>query len=240
MRIQYRQVIIQDTTDTNQKTDNIMLLQIGNNISKYTDYYGLKADSLYDVYVKMGDDLSTIFTKIHPYIKGSSRENIFKDYPQGKITSTNLFGGSSYLYEEASVNIDWKLESGNMTIAGYKCKKASTTLFGRKYTAWYTPDIPISNGPWKFSGLPGLILKVEDSKKEVSFECIAIDKPHWKDPIYMNESDYMKTNKKTFLKLYKQYKDNPGAVIQNSGMIQGDIPAKAFRKRAYNPIELSE
>ncbi|MFV0331529.1 MAG: GLPGLI family protein [Dysgonomonas sp.] len=240
MRIQYRQVIIQDTTNVSKKTDNIMLLQIGNNISKYVDFYGLIGDSLVNAYTKEGVDFSIIFTRTQPYIKGSSREKIFKNYPKGKITTTNFFAGSSYLYEEASVNIDWKLESGNMTIAGYKCKKASTTLFGRRYTAWYAPDIPISNGPWKFSGLPGLILKVEDNKKQVFFECIAIDKPRWEDQIYISENNYMKTSKKAFLKLYKQYQDNPGAALQNSGMIQGDIPVKAFRKKAYNPIELSE
>lgn len=32
------------------------------------------------------------------------------------------------------------------------------------YTSWYAPEIALNKGPWKFNGLPGLILKVEDSK----------------------------------------------------------------------------
>lgn len=240
IRVRYKQYIINDTIDINSKKSNLMILQIGEKVSKYTDYNALIGDSIITNYIKNGDDINTILQKTSVYIKGSSRENIFKNYPKEQITTTNLFAGSSYLYEEPSVNIKWKLETGNLTVNGYKCKKATTTLFGRNYTAWYTPDIPISNGPWKFSGLPGLILKVEDDKKQISFECIALEKPSWVDQIYINESNYMKTNKKTFLKLYKQYKENPGAALQNSGMIQGEIPAKAFRKRAYNPIELSE
>ncbi|MFV0331528.1 MAG: GLPGLI family protein [Dysgonomonas sp.] len=239
IRIQYRQRIINDTVTQNYQ-EHLMLLQIGSKISKYTDYNKLIGDSLNFVYSKQGMDINSMLEKVSIYTRNGSRENIFTNYPKGKITSTNFFTGSSFLYEEPLIKTNWKSESGNLTVSGYKCKKASTTLFGRKYTAWYAPDIPISNGPWKFSGLPGLILKVEDDKKQISFECIAIEKPRWVDNIYIFDRNYMKTNKKTFLKSYKQYRENPGAALQNSGMIQGDIPAHALRKRAYNPIELSE
>jgi GLPGLI family protein len=240
MRIKYRQSIMNDTLNINSGRTNIMILQVGRSMSKYTDYNALVGDSIITEYTKQGKDVNEIISKTLSITRGASHENIFKDYPKGKITTTNFFLGSSYLYEEPFVKINWKLESGNMTIAGYKCKKASISLFGRKYTAWYTPDIPVGNGPWKFSGLPGLILKAEDDRKQVSFECIAIEKPRWVDQIYIFDKDYLKTNKKTFLKSYKQYRENPGAALQNSGMVQGDIPARALRKRAYNPIELSE
>lgn len=240
MRVQYRQSISNDTAKIIKKTENLMLLQVGNNISKYTDYYKLIGDSLMDVYLKEGLDINTIIGKTSKYTKGTSKENIFKNYPKEKITSTNYFSASNHLYEEPMPKINWELDSGELTISGYKCKKASTTLFGRKYIAWYAPDIPISNGPWKFSGLPGLILKVEDNKKQISFECIGIEKPRWVDKIYMSDRDYLKTSKKQFLKSYNQYRENPGAVLQSSGMIQGNVPANALKKRAYNPIELTE
>lgn len=54
--------------------------------------------------------------------------------------------------------------------------KATCTFRGREYTAWFCVDIPISNGPWKFGGLPGLILKVYDKDHLFVFESIEIEK----------------------------------------------------------------
>ncbi len=64
--------------------------------------------------------------------------------------------------------------SGDTTIVGYKCKKAICNFRGRKWTAWYTLDIPISEGPWKLDGLPGMIFKAIDSLNQFSFECIGV------------------------------------------------------------------
>lgn len=55
-------------------------------------------------------------------------------------------------------------------IGAYKVQKAETDFSGRKWTAWFTQDIPVMDGPYKFSGLPGLIVKVEDAKGDYSFD----------------------------------------------------------------------
>lgn len=57
----------------------------------------------------------------------------------------------------------------------YTCVKATAKFRGRTYEAWFASDIPIFNGPWKFGGLPGLILSLTDSKNEYHFECIGIE-----------------------------------------------------------------
>jgi GLPGLI family protein len=59
----------------------------------------------------------------------------------------------------------WKLLSEKKIIGKFDCKKASVEFRGRTYFAWYTMEIPISLGPWKFNGLPGLILEVDDQKE---------------------------------------------------------------------------
>lgn len=60
-------------------------------------------------------------------------------------------------------------------ILGYLCKNATTTFRGREYEAWYTTAIPIPDGPWKFSGLPGLILQITDSKENINIEAYSIE-----------------------------------------------------------------
>lgn len=62
--------------------------------------------------------------------------------------------------------IDWKITDETKSIGNYNCTKAIAKFRGRSYSAWFTIDIPISSGPWKLGGLPGLILEVYDSSKE--------------------------------------------------------------------------
>lgn len=73
----------------------------------------------------------------------------------------------------------WNFETGTKQIAGYTCKKATTTATrgGSKQNivAWYCEDIPINDGMQDFNGLPGLILQVElNDVTRLSFEKIMI------------------------------------------------------------------
>ena len=60
-------------------------------------------------------------------------------------------------------------------IEGYKCKYAVGNFRGRKYFAWYDPSVKTSYGPWKLHGLPGAIIFVTDSTKELSFKVASIE-----------------------------------------------------------------
>lgn len=71
---------------------------------------------------------------------------------------------------------DWAILSDTTSILNYTCIKATTHFRGREYIAWFTKDIPINEGPWKLYGLPGLILKVEDSENIFSIQAIGIEK----------------------------------------------------------------
>ena len=70
----------------------------------------------------------------------------------------------------------WELLDGDSTVCEYPCKKARTTFRGRTWTVWYTLDLPYSDGPWKFCGLPGLILYAYESEGYFRFNCIGIEK----------------------------------------------------------------
>lgn len=240
IRVQYRMLYVKDAGEPDNKTENIMLLQVGNKISKFFNYHRFLSDSLGNALARKNKPRSEVSSEKTTLIAGTIPLRIFKNYPQDKITTVNRIPFSAYRYEEEMKNPDWKLESGTTTILGYVCKKATTTLHGRNYTAWYAPEIPIDNGPWKFGGLPGLILKAEDDKGHYSFECIGIERPNWIDTIYYISYTPFTISKKKFFELEKQYYANPAAAVQNTGMIQGELPASASKARPYNPIELAD
>lgn len=89
----------------------------------------------------------------------------FTNLNTNKLSSTETitFDNSLYLVTEALPKLDWDLSHPDtLKIGTYMCNKATTSFRGRNYIAWYTNDIPITFGPWKFHGLPGLILDMYD------------------------------------------------------------------------------
>lgn len=240
-RITYRHIATPDTARPEQKKENIMYLEIGNNISKYIDQQQAMADSIYAIYASKEGDVEKVSKNVRSLLRGSLSEIVLKNYPEGKITVYDRIPFNTYVYEEKLVTPNWQLQNGSLAVCGYACKKATTTFRGRNYTAWYTSEIPISNGPWKFTGLPGLILKVEDDKGHYTMECVGIEKRNNNNDIYISVSKReIKTTKQKFMAGLAEYYKNPRAHIANTGMIQSEIPAHVYQSRPYNPIELSD
>ncbi len=94
---------------------------------------------------------------------------IEKDYKSGVKTFKSRIARDQYAYEEDRT-IDWKVLPETLKIGDYKTQKAETEFAGRTWYAWFTTDVPIQDGPYKFAGLPGLIVKVEDAKGDYSFD----------------------------------------------------------------------
>ncbi|PWN07075.1 GLPGLI family protein [Rhodohalobacter mucosus] len=93
----------------------------------------------------------------------------------------NIFRNGRYqkciVLEEIDI-FNWSLTDESKIIMDYKAYKAETAFRGRSYTAWYTPEININAGPWKFNGLPGLILEVTDSEGGVQFLLSSLEIPY--------------------------------------------------------------
>lgn len=77
-------------------------------------------------------------------------------------------------YSEELPLQEWHVLDVSEEVCGYTCQKAVCHWRGRDYVAWFTSDIPVSAGPWKFGGLPGLIMKVVDSTKTYSWEATEV------------------------------------------------------------------
>lgn len=80
-----------------------------------------------------------------------------------------------YYLKEQKPQFRWVMTNKTKMIENIKCHLATVTFRGRDYRAWYAPSIPIKYGPYKFSGLPGLILEIKDTENEVIFKAKKIN-----------------------------------------------------------------
>lgn len=78
---------------------------------------------------------------------------------------------------ESTGIFNWHITDEHKEIGSFISIKANTSFRGRNYSAWFTTEIPINVGPWKFHGLPGLILEVYDEEMGVQFLLSALEIP---------------------------------------------------------------
>ncbi|WP_261510674.1 GLPGLI family protein [Chryseobacterium paludis] len=96
---------------------------------------------------------------------------ITKNISEQKVYYHDKIAGEQIYYQEDRP-IKWQVTEETEQQNGYKAQKATANFGGRVWTAWFTKEINISDGPYKFSGLPGLIVKLEDDKGDYKFDLV--------------------------------------------------------------------
>ena len=115
---------------------------------------------------------------------------------------SNIKYGKQYFLKEDIPQMKWKIyKDDSKKIGNYNCLKATTTFRGRDYTAWFTTEIPVLFGPWKFNGLPGLILEVYDTNKNVHWYFKNLEYPSNDSEISNNIFDEDLKVQKNFLNI---------------------------------------
>ena len=228
-----------------------MLLQMGEKVSKFSDYMRFLNDSASFAEERAGLSRMEVFANMMARARNARRtyyEEVFKNYPENNNTIVDNVVIKAYTYKEEIPVIDWTLVEGKSdTIVGYHCEKATCTFRGRTYEAWYAPDVPIGDGPWKFTGLPGLVLKVKDEAKDYYWTCTALYQPQWESPICIKE-DLKKTSREKFRKAKKRAEEDPNALHANDPNAKIRTPSgewvlaselnKGKYRPPYNPMEL--
>lgn len=145
-----------------------MILEVGQNHSKFYSSNKAFTDSLLMRYANESPEVA--FSKIFPLVSGSPvppfcNFYVYKNYPTANKTTFIASDLSSGKYQvEEDIKFDWTIDiNATDTISGLICHKAQTSFYGRNYTAWFSLDIPINDGPYKFNGLPGLIVQIADT-----------------------------------------------------------------------------
>jgi len=117
---------------------------------------------------------------------GTGSGSIYKNAKESKMIEATEFFGKRFLITEEMKQPQWQLGSETKKIGQYTVYKATMTRVNNDFdwrsmrrsrnseekdstqtkektelvTAWYTPEIPVSTGPDKYYGLPGLILEL--------------------------------------------------------------------------------
>ena len=155
------------------------------------------------------------------YVVKSTDTNVMKVY--------DTAGMEQYVVEEPIENIDWTLSEDSLkNVLGYDCIMATADYHGRKWTAWFTPEIPLQAGPWKLAGLPGLILEADADNGVYSFVATGIQNTTRQiSPVYLADR-YEKVSRKDLLKAQRSSFDNPlGQINAKFGdkgvVVSGDV-----------------
>ena len=217
-------------------------LQVGKQYTKYASYFMAVSDSTYKEIKKQYAGQSSI-----PMQKnGGKFPSFWSEYQYDEIF---IKDGQLTEYAIMPMNLDreccqytepvpkqqWTLAEETQTIHGYRCQKATCRWRGRDYVAWFTTEIPIQRGPWKFGGLPGLIVKISDVKQEYNFELVKLERTP-RPIMQWNFSRFKKVKRQDMLKLQKKININWLTVLYGGRVTS--LEGNTFPDKPYSPMEL--
>ena len=222
-----------------------MVLDIGNLASRFYDPSRLERDSMLNARMKNMDpqsiksvnvyrgdaarDLSNMpATTSSNAIEGESYQ-VIKDKSSHTIMILDYVNaiGDRFKYEDETGALPWQISNITDTVSSYSCQKATLNFRGRDYGAWFTTDIPISDGPWKFTGLPGLILKVKDTHGLFVFKLIGLQQLSPLLPIQIDDSKSIKCSRADFEKLKKKQGAGMQININAGNVIIAETPGES-------------
>lgn len=161
-RFIYEYRFVSDSISKDQAKNEIMYLDIVKKGSKFYSREKAIADSIkIDRINKKIQNFSGINFDFVPFV-------VEKAYPSYKILFFNSLEMDKYKVTDDRIQ-NWKILPVKEKIGEFNSQKATLDFAGRQWTAWFVTEIPVQDGPYKFHGLPGLIVKIEDQTKSHSF-----------------------------------------------------------------------
>ena len=221
-----------------QTKDYNDIFQYGDSFSRFFCYNYFLIDS---ILCSPDADKNPEYSPIHLNNKYHARASYLEfDRKDSKFIETANIGSILFQYEEERPEQNWTLTDSSMTVCGHECMMAQCTFRGRRWTAWYTEEIPVNFGPWKLGGLPGLILRAEDATGNQFWEAISIRKGG--NPLKRRVADVVKVSRERFLQEEKEYAADPIKKYVENGFISG-VSTKTGKKLKcntafYSPLEL--
>ncbi|AKK74492.1 hypothetical protein HX13_09200 [Chryseobacterium sp. P1-3] len=252
-RFFYEYKFIPDSGNKEDVKKEMMLLDIDKNGSNYYSHDKFVADSIgraeIEKQIKSGGGSISVNKRENP---GQVSYKVTKQYPEFKTYLFRSISMDRYKIREDK-KPEWKILPDKEKIGNYNAQKAVTNFGGREWTAWFTQDIPFQDGPYKFYGLPGLIVKIEDATGSHSMTLVGnktINTPNAEKDIQLPENvkilgvggKEIEVTKEQFKKAWKAYVNDPTKnmreLMMNSG---GNSNMKvAFKVKTSDGKEISD
>ena len=239
----------------------------GNKINYLVEYRLSYLTDSTDVKSQQQEDFKLYITDSKTYFASSNyilQDSILKSMKETKVLNLSAIPHTKFKYslvkENSTVNyyesivnyklsyneplnLMWKLLEEKKIIDNKVCHKAEVEYGNRKWIAWFTEEIPIHQGPYKFQGLPGLIIEIYDTQNNHNFKLIGLKKTEMPDYLVFSSKfldSHKKISKSDFLKTEKQIKNNLVKELSLSGFTVSSesLPSvKSNLKKNNNTIE---
>lgn len=218
-RVIYEYKYASDSTKIDSLKTEWMYLDINKTGSKYYSKSAFESDSIINESIKkqMASGMKSISVSRNRQGGEVSYEVEKTTYPDYKISLITNIGNDTYKVSEDRP-INWKISTDKKKIGEFQTQKATTHFAGRNWIAWFTTDVPIQDGPYKFSGLPGLIVEIADEKNSHKIELKGLKKitetaqeeanTQGKDIPFLKKKP-IDVNRAKYLKIVAQYENDP-------------------------------
>ena len=241
-----------EVTDTilkkSRSLQNVVL--IGDSHIKYMSWGVILADSAWSS-IPLSERMPETEAVKKRWFQVSSKFKTNSDYIIIDINNKSLYdkkfySATSYYYEEPLPEFEWRVNDEiSDTIIGYPCKTAECFFRGRHWKVWFSEELPMPYGPWKFHGLPGMILKAEDISGAHKFVAEEIVDNKCQICKYLKEPiNYFRTTRERDLEEHEDYAKNAAAMLVQMGMLSNPVDKDGNplplpnRRLLYNPLEL--
>lgn len=221
------------TDSTSNKYDSCTLsLYTSGKQSILQDFYKEKFDSV------VANPNPQYYIDGSSFSKQSLQVVILKDFEKQELIYSEVIGvnADNLGYTEKLPLFNWEIGNEKKKILGYSCIKATVKHRKRNYIAWFTNEIPFQDGPYKFSGLPGLIVEIYDDKSNFIFTLQSFVKAK-KDILYDTKITFTKREKILQAKLDNYYNSDVTYYIPNQNIYR-NLKDSRREKIVFNPIEL--
>ena len=241
-------VVYKKDSTSNITTKENYILDIGTKETKYYTYDFFVADSLITNNIPFPKEMKLNTSDI---IVHKNNNNEFFQYELLENTVLQL---------QTNDTQKWNLSQEKKNVKNLSLQKAITTWGGRNWTAWFAEEIPFQEGPYKFHGLPGLIVEIYDDKKNYHFELVRSEKIKEEENQFIEISEKMgipitwEKYKTAKLKYYEspvnfiknsaenseQFYLNDGTIVNSKNSKEINEQLRNSIRKYNNPIELDK
>jgi len=199
----YQYKFIPDVNNMDSVSAEEMILDVSPQRSQFYSYKNYIKDSTALAYEQRG-------VSYMPPNQEYLNFRVSKDILKGEVRMVTDVGFKVYEVTQKP-DIKWKITNKRKTHLGHELISAETDFGGRHWEAWYAPAIPIQDGPYKFFGLPGLILLLEDSTGSHRFaaEQIQTSRHETEYPETKGSKMRLHISEPQYRKLYREYRRDP-------------------------------